>query len=161
MKDVQKKEMLPTFQKQRNEFLTPIDQWFDEMVSNFFPSSADVGIKPFESYSYPKVDIKEYDNNINITADIAGMNKDDVKIAIKDDVLTISGKKTYENTEEDGGTYLKREIKKSQFSRSFQLNDNMDKSSVNATFKDGLLKLIINKIKPAIPDVIDVEIKEG
>ena len=90
----------------------------------------------------PALDFHEKDGNYHLTAELPGLSKDDVSVTIDDNVLTISGKKETE-TEENGATYYLKESSRGSFSRSLRLPGEIDPDKIEATFKDGLLNLVI------------------
>tara|TARA_B100000214_G_C23948936_1_gene619417 strand:- start:1071 stop:1562 length:492 start_codon:yes stop_codon:yes gene_type:complete len=139
---------LPAKTLTRQEFLTPFDRIFDDMFGNMFPTIAsDFGDDFFTKGSYPKVNVVNYDECIEIDAAIPGMTKDDVDVEITDGVLTIQGTSN-QNRNVDDAQYLKREIKRSSFRRSFTLGDNLDSAKISAKFDNGILTLVIPKLVP-------------
>jgi HSP20 family protein len=72
--------------------------------------------------------------------------KDEIDIEVKEGVLTISGGASQLNEQTDKSVYLLRELKRSSFSRSFKLGDQLDASEVDAQFNNGLLTVTIQKL---------------
>ena len=141
----------------RDEFITPFDRIFDELMSKQFPTfKEEVGVS-FNQGSYPKVNVYEYDDKIGIIAEIPGLDKKNVSVEVEENVLTISGDK--HGFEEDGGKCITRELKHSSFKRSFNLGDHLDGDSVGANFKDGILSIEIPKVEPELPKKHIVKIK--
>ena len=133
----------------RNEFLTPFDRIFDELMNKQFPAfQEEVGVS-FNKGAYPKVNVYEYDDKIGIVAEIPGLDKKNVTVEVEDQVLTISGDK--HGFDSDGGKCITRELKQSSFKRSFNLGDHLDGENVSATFKDGMLSISVPKIEPEKP----------
>jgi HSP20 family protein len=144
----------------RDEFLTPFDKIFDEFFAANVPQfSQDFGNDFFTAGSYPKVDIIDYNDRITIEAEIPGLSREDVSVDVQDTVLTIGGGKVKNVDNKDGGKYVRKELKKSSFRRSFTLGQNLDKNSVSAKFENGILIINIFKIKPAIPEKKNVKIE--
>ena len=144
----------------RNEFLTPFDRVFDDMFSNMFPTfSRDFGEDFFVKGSYPKVNVVNRENSIDIEAAIPGMDKDEVTVEVTDGTLTIQGTSNQRDDVEDG-QYVRREIKRSKFQRSFRLGDNLDQAEITANYDNGILTLNIPKIVPddATPATRRIEI---
>ena len=140
----------------RDEFLTPFDKIFDQMMSKQFPTfQEEVGVS-FNKGSYPKVNVYEYDDRIGIIAEIPGLDKKNVSVEVEEDVLTISGDK--HGVEDEGAKCITRELKHSSFKRSFNLGDHLDGGNVSATFKDGMLSISIPKKEPELPKVTKVNI---
>ena len=133
----------------RDEFITPFDRIFDELMSKSFPAfKEDVGVS-FNQGAYPKVNVYEYDDKIGIVAEIPGLDKKNVSVEVEDQVLTISGDK--HGFDDSGGKCITRELKQSSFKRSFNLGEHLDGDDVSATFKDGMLSISVPKIEPEKP----------
>lgn len=142
----------------RDQFLDSFDRIFDQMVANQFPSlSKEIGVSFFEKQNYPKVDVIDMESHVVIEAELPGLTKADIKIKVNDDVLTISGEKR--KAIETDHTYLKRELKRSSFSRSFRFTEDFDMRSVEAEFENGILKLEVKKKNYEEKKEIEVEIK--
>ena len=136
----------------RDEFLTPFDRMFDQIVSRQFPDiEKSVGVKPFQGTSYPKVNVYEHDDKIGIIAEIPGLDKKDLKVDVEEGILVISGDK-HALYNDDGAKVIRRELKHSSFRRSFELGDLLDGSKIKANFKDGLLSIDVPKIEPKKPE---------
>ena len=134
----------------RDEFLTPFDKIFDELMLKTFPTFKDeVGVS-FNQGAYPKVNVYEYDDKIGIIAEIPGLDKKDVTVDVEDGVLTISGDK-HGFAESDGAKCITRELKQYSFKRSFNLGEHLDGANVGASFKDGLLSISVPKKEPEKP----------
>jgi HSP20 family protein len=139
---------LPARTMTKQEFLTPFDRIFDDMFGNLFPTLAnDFGDDFFTKGSYPKVNVVNYEECIEIDAAIPGISKDDVDVELTDGVLTIQGSSTNRDSIDDS-QFLKREIKRSSFRRSFTLGDNLDSVNISASFDNGILTLRIPKLVP-------------
>jgi HSP20 family protein len=124
----------------------------------------------------PKVDVAETDSEIEITAELPGLERKDVEITLEDDVLTIRGEKKAESvqgnkdnkdnksnkTDNGGGenkNYHLTERSYGVFYRVLQLPPGIDPSSVKATMSNGLLKITIPK--PAKTQAKKIEVKEA
>ena len=140
----------------RDEFLTPFDKIFDNLMEQTFPTFKDeVGVS-FNQGAYPKVNIYEYDDTIGIVAEIPGLDKKNVSVEVEEGVLTISGEKHGFDTR--GGKCITRELHQSAFKRSFNLGEHLDGEDVSAKFKDGMLEVLIPKKEPETPKVNVVKI---
>ena len=143
----------------RDEFLTPFDKIFDQMLDTQFPEVVkQVGVKPYQGSAYPKVNVYEYDDKVGIVAEIPGLDKSQLNVEVEDGVLTISGDK-HGVWEEDGAKVIRRELKASSFKRSFQLGELLDGDNIKANFKDGVLSISVPKIEPEKPKKTFVKIK--
>lgn len=105
----------------------------------------------------PLVDITEDDKEYVVKAEIPEMKKEDIKINVHDDVLTITGERQYEK-EEKGKKYHRVERAYGSFMRSFTLPEDADGAKVNAEYKDGVLKVRLPKSEKAKPKSIEVKI---
>ena len=142
----------------RDDFLTPFDKMFDTMVESQFPEVVkSVGVKPYQGSAYPIVNVYEYEDKVGVVAEIPGLDKKQLDVAVEDGVLTISGDK-HSAFEDDGAKVIRRELKQSSFKRSFELGDLLDGDNVSAKFKDGILSVSIPKIEPEVPKKHSVKI---
>ena len=145
LKTIMKQTNRPTMWKTRDELLSPFSVIFDQIFDQHFPElKQDFGIN-FNKGAYPKVDIIDFQDSIEIHAEIAGCAKEDVEISVEEGILTISSQTMAGQKPLENGVYIVREIKRSAFIRSFRLGDKLDESSVEANFDDGLLKITIKK----------------
>ena len=131
------------------ELITPFDSLLNELFNdNFAPLKQAFGDDFFVRGSYPKVNVVDTDDSVIIEAAIPGMSKKDITLKIDNDVLTISGTSN-QNSDYEGGTFVRREIKRSKFERSFALSDNIDNEAITASCNDGVLMLTLPKVVPS------------
>ena len=72
----------------RDEFLTPFDRMFDQIVETAFPDVAKtVGVKPFQGTAYPKVNVYEFEDKVGLIAEIPGLDRKDLNIEVEDENL--------------------------------------------------------------------------
>ena len=142
----------------RDDFLTPFDKMFDQIVQTQFPDiTKSVGVKPYQGSAYPKVNVYEYDDKVGIVAEIPGLDKKQLEVSVEEGVLTIAGDK-HSAFENDGAKVLRRELKQSSFKRQFELGDLLDGENISANFKDGILYVDVPKIEPEKPKKHTVKI---
>ena len=142
----------------RDDFLTPFDKMFDQIVQTQFPDiTKSVGVKPYQGSAYPKVNVYEYDDKVGIVAEIPGLDKKQLEVSVEEGVLTISGDK-HSTFESDGAKVLRRELKQSSFKRQFELGELLDWDNISANFKDGILSVSVPKIEPEKPKKHTVKI---
>ncbi len=99
----------------------------------------------------PAVNVRENDNEYAIELAAPGMSKDDFRINLEDNVLTISSEKK-EQKEEKNEQYSRREFSYQSFQRSFTLPEyQVDREKVTAKYSDGILHIIIPKREEARP----------
>ena len=138
------------YSTKKDEWLNPFDRLLDEMMSAQNPELHRVfGDSIFEKNAYPKVNIIDEGDHILIEASVPGMKKDDVAIDVDGQTLTIAS--MYNNDMREAkkdGQYLRREIKKSFFTRSFNLSKELNLTEISAGIDAGLLSIKIPKLLP-------------
>ncbi len=110
---------------------------------------------------FPKVDIKETKENLQLTFEVPGMSKEDIKVLIKDKILTVSGKREdrrEEKSDQKGVNWIRTEISVGEFSRSFTLPDYVNPDRVRADYKHGMLEVTLDKREELKPKEIEVKI---
>ena len=105
----------------------------------------------------PLVDITEDDKEYLLKAELPEVRKDDVKVAVENGVLTISGERKFEK-EQKNKKYHRVERDYGSFVQSFTLPEEADADKVNAEFKDGVLKVHLPKSKQVKPKQIEVKV---
>lgn len=113
--------------------------FFDDFKNGFNPSSS-FDLSPYN----PRIDTAEDDNNIYITAELPGMAKDNVKVTLVENVLTIQGKKE-RKTEETKKNFHRVERSFGEFIRRIELPPGAFKDNVTANFDNGVLEVTVPK----------------
>ncbi len=106
----------------------------------------------------PDVDIYENKDSIIVKADIPGVEKDKVKVEIKDNVLTIRGERKEERETKEHNVY-RMERRYGEFVRSFALPQMVDASKIKAKYKDGTLEITLPKPEEVKGKEIKVEVE--
>ena len=119
-----------------------IDQMFNSMAEEFFNGVDFPSFVPMANESI-KADVKENDEEYILEAEIPGVDKKDIKLELKDDVLTIFVERD-EEIKEEKENYIRREIKRGRSQRSFYV-DNIKEDEIKAKFKDGILYITLPK----------------
>ena len=106
----------------------------------------------------PTVNIREGKHAYHVDADLPGVKKDDIKVDIVDNVITISGERNdrKEIKEED---YHRVETSFGKFERSFTLPKGVDTKNISATNKDGVLEIVIPKLKSETKKAKKIKVK--
>ena len=134
--------------------LAPFGELQDE-ITRFFGDEPGNGHGQMLSY---RVDVREDNDHVFVEAELPGMTKDDIDITLENGVMTISGEKKLEQEEKKENFYV-AERRYGKFSRSFQLPSVVDESKVEATLKDGVLHITLNKREEVKPRRIEVKVK--
>ncbi|SEN09224.1 heat shock protein Hsp20 [bacterium A37T11] len=132
-----------------------VNPWVNNLFDSLFTDS--LGRDPFVA-KVPAVNIAEKEDAYQIELAAPGLAKEDFKINVEDDVLTISAEKKSES-EEEGKRYSKREYSYSSFQRSFTLPDSIDQEKIEASYKDGVLFLTVAKKEEAKVVAKQIEVK--
>jgi HSP20 family protein len=122
------------FPRQRDAFFSSNDRF-----RSLFSDGAD--------YSVPAVNIKESEGHFEIEVAAPGQKKEDFRIALEKNMLTISTEKKSQN-EDHEGRYTRREFGYSSFTRSFIIPDYVDQDKIKANHNNGVLIVELPKMKP-------------
>ena len=128
---------------------------FGSLFGNFLYPSLRHGNWEADRDWNPVVDIYEAEGSYVITAEIPGVDKKDIAIDVEDRVLTLRGERSA-GSEADEDSYYRRERWHGKFERSFSLPADVDADKIDASFKDGVLKLEIPKPEERKPKQITV-----
>jgi HSP20 family protein len=128
-----------------------IDRLFNEFSQVVAPNSGLANL-------VPNIEITETDKALEVSAEMPGLERDDVNISIDDDTLTIRGEKKVEQDQKDKNVQLSERVY-GAFLRVLQLPPGIDPSTVEATMSNGVLKIVIPK--PAKPEPKKIEVKEA
>ena len=127
----------------------------ENLLDDFFNDSFyDYGYRA-GSTDLMKTDIKDTDQGYEITMNLPGVKKEDVKAELKDGYLTISATSNSNKDEKDNnGRYIRRERYSGSCSRSFYVGDGVTQDEIKAKFENGALTLTVPKKeeKPAVED---------
>jgi HSP20 family protein len=128
-----------------------INELFDE---GFSGSRESVGLRAWS----PAVDVYEDENEFVLKVELPGINRDDVKVSVNENTLSVSGERRVEN-EDKRDNYHRIERSYGQFYRSFTLPPNINTEAIGAQFKDGILRLSLPKKEEAKPKQIEVKVQ--
>jgi HSP20 family protein len=123
----------------------------------YFDDFFNLGFNINENF-YPRIDISESKNNINVSAEIPGVKKENIKITLQDNILTIEGEKKKE-TEEKENNFFRSERMYGSFKRSFTLPEEVDSEKIEAKFEDGMLHIKMKKLAPKVKNEKLIELK--
>lgn len=117
-----------------------------EKMQHFLNTMINADFKAhYLNISYPKMDMEETKNSYILSFNLAGIDKKDIKLTLNDaNILTLEGEKKVEQ-EDKNKTFMKQEIFYGKFQRSIKLPQNTNPSSLKTEYKNGILKVTINK----------------
>lgn len=143
-RDIARREVFPFTSLQRE-----IERVFDDFTRGFPSFTGDRELMP-------SMDVTETDKEIEVTAELPGLEEKDVQINFADNVLTIRGEKKSEREEKDKD-YRLVERSYGSFSRSIELPSGVDPDRIQASIAKGVLKVTVPKPAPAQVKRIDVK----
>jgi HSP20 family protein len=114
-----------------------LDNFLDSLLSDI-PSATKT------SLNFPAVNIAESNDAYELEFNVPGRKKEDFKITVDKDILTVSFEKKEENKEESK-KFIKKEFTLQPFKRSFTLDEKINADEINAKYEDGLLLLTLPK----------------
>jgi HSP20 family protein len=106
----------------------------------------------------PAVDLYQDKDTLTVKCELPGMKKEDIDISLHEGFLTISGERKHEEKKKEGEVY-RTERYEGRFSRSLALASKVDANKINATYKDGVLTVVLPKAEEAKPKQIQVNVK--
>ena len=110
------------------------------------------------SFSAPAIDMTEDDKTYKITAELPGLDRKDLDVAVSGDMLTLKGEKRFETEEKDKNRYLSERAYGS-FQRSFALPDSIDRDKITADLAKGVLTITLPKTADAQRPQKKIEVK--
>jgi HSP20 family protein len=133
-------------------FKSEMDNLFNRFFDLDFPPSQEF----FEEGKWaPRVDISEGEKDITIQAEIPGCDAKDIDVSLEGRLLTIKGEKTQEKEEKEKN-YVRVERAHGFFSRTMELPAEVDQKEVDATYKKGVLKVMLRKLKSTATRKIEI-----
>ena len=142
-----------------NNWMNDMPSLFDNRFSNDFFNWG-LGNYSNTNTSLPAVNIRETGEAFEVEMAVPGMTKEDFRVELDNNMLTISSERKMKNEEKDGDRYTRREFSYQSFQRSFQLpKDVVDADKIEARYDNGLLHLVIPKkeeVKKRPPRTIQI-----
>lgn len=150
-------KLIPWGRKEIGRPLSALQQEMNRLFESFF---GDTFVEPFRGVGgwNPAVDIAETEDAMLVKAELPGLEPDDVSITLTGDVLTIKGEKKHEK-EEKTKDYHRVERSYGSFERSVQLPASIKADKVEATFKSGVLTIVLPKAEEAKARTVKINAK--
>lgn len=148
--------------RSRDSFLSMQDE-MDRMFDNFFDwPFRSRSLRAFEGLEdfTPSLDVYETEKEIHIKADLPGMEEKDIDISLHNNILTISGRKESEEVEK-GKSFYRRERSYGSFRRSIELPEEVDEDKIEATYKKGILQVVVEKPEESVSVSKRIKIRKG
>ncbi len=146
--------------RQRRDSVSRLQSEFDRFFSDFASMAPWSTFESVGNFS-PEIDVTEHDDRLEVTAELPGLNFEDIDLTISHDTLTIKGEKKQES-EVNEGNYYRMERRFGSFCRTIPFAaDVVDADNADATYKDGLLKITLPKRKEAQQLSKRIQINQG
>jgi HSP20 family protein len=130
----------------KNQEIDRLKRDMNRLLSRFWDDFC-IPVFPRPLREGPLIDLSETEDQVILRAEVPGVKPQDLDISISDDILTLRGEATQETVTDEEG-YQSTERGFGYFSRTIQLPCKVQMSDVKATFKDGLLSVVMPKCKP-------------
>ncbi len=136
-----------------------VDQLLNENLNRFF-SDDFWGFQGIDQQVNIPVNLRETDKTYEMSLVTPGLRKEDFKLHVSNDLLTVAyEQKEEQNQENKSGGWLKKEYKMQSFSRSFTLDDSVDLTKITASYDNGILHLTLPKKETAQKLSRTIEVK--
>lgn len=128
-----------------------------DRIQRYFDDFSNFGFTFTDNFN-PRIDISEDEHSLNIIAEIPGIKKDNLKITLQDNILTIEGEKKKEDEVKEKNYYRSERVFGS-FKRCFTLPSEVDSEKVDAKFENGILNINLKKLEPKPKNEKVIELK--
>lgn len=170
MENKDEKSLVDSGSLSRMYALSQFDDFFKEVHDHFWHrfdamfEKWDLDMKVFDQLqpksAFPKVNVLDNPTNYEIEIAVAGFDKDDVELELKDNTLFIKADKKEECTNEDEcKKYLAREIAHRSFRRVINFPAEINSGDISAKYENGIISCTIGKMEAVKPDSIKIEVK--
>ena len=128
----------------------------DRLIDDFYGRQTPAG-EMYEGDWCPSLDLKESDGDVRASIELPGLSKDDIKVSVQGDLLTVSGEKKNEVADTKENVH-RIERSYGYFKRVVTLPTEVQADKVKAEFKDGVLKVTMPKVETRKTREIPVEV---
>jgi HSP20 family protein len=136
-----------------------VDQLFQDNLNRFFNDDF-WGFSGIDHRVNVPVNLRETDKSYEMSIVVPGLKKEDLKLNVTDELLTISYEQKEEKENENTGKgWLRKEFRMQSFRRSFSLDDSVDVNNISASYDNGILHLTLPKKESARKISKSIEIK--
>jgi HSP20 family protein len=135
-----------------------MERLFDEMVGQGLWRTGDE--QSLRGAWVPAINILEKDDSMQITADLPGLNPEDVEVTVEQGVLNIRGERKFEDAAE-GETFHRVERLYGVFERNFTLPNSIDTDKIEAKFNNGVMVLTLPKREESKPRSVKIKVSKS
>jgi HSP20 family protein len=144
----------------RYNYRNALDNTFDELFSlrgelgRLFGDLTTGNVRNLINHWAPALDLEENENDFKVDIELPGVKKEDIKVSVENDVLTISGERKQGVDVKEAG---RSERYFGKFSRTVTLPSHVDSAGAKAAYKDGVLTVTVPKAESAKPKTVNIE----
>ena len=131
---------------------------FDNLFEGFFRPMRWADQEIASEGLTPRLDVVERNEEYVVRTEIPGARKEDIEVAVENGVLTISAETKSETEEKEGERVIRQERRYGRYLRSLRLDKTVDDKKVKASYKDGVLELVLPKAEEVKPKKITVNV---
>jgi HSP20 family protein len=142
----------------RNPVARRFNDDIDTMFEGFFRPLRWVDEEVAGDGLAPRLDVVERSNEFVVKAELPGVKKEDIDVSVENGVLTINAETRSETEEKEGDRVIRQERRYGKYVRSLRLGKAVDEKKVKATYKDGILELVLPKAEEVKPKKISVDV---
>jgi HSP20 family protein len=135
-----------------------LDQLFDEVAERFLGTPEGTRETQFLGGWLPPVDLYEDKDSLTVKAELPGMKKEDIDVALREGFLTISGERKQEAKYEEAGASRSERVL-GRFQRTINLPCEVNPEAITATYTEGILTVVMPKAEEAKPKQIPISVK--
>ena len=133
-------------------FRDEMDRLLDEFYGRMTPAQ-----EALEGDWCPVMDVADTNGDLTASVELPGLDRNDIKVSVQDDVLTVTGEKKQEKTETEDN-YRRSERSYGYFKRAIKLPSSVDAAKVTAAYKDGVLKVTMPKLESKKAKEIPIQV---
>lgn len=142
----------------RDDLTNTFDQWLPERARSAEDMDSVAWPESFMTQGGPKLDVEETENDIRVTAELPGMDKEDFSAEITGNRLVLRGEKKSSREEQKEGAYYYAECSYGSFVRTVPLPCEVNTDEAEGEYKNGVLKLRLPKTEEAKAKHVNVEV---
>jgi len=142
----------------RNPMARRFNDDIDTLFEGFFRPMRWVGEEAAGEGLAPRLDVVERNGDFVVKAELPGVKKDDIEVSVENGVLTLSAETRSETEEKEGDRVIRQERRYGRYLRSLRLGKEIDEKKVKASYKDGVLELVLPKAEAVKPRRISVDV---
>lgn len=135
----------------RNPVARRFDDDFNNLFEGFFRPMRWADQEVASEGLIPRLDVVERNDEYVVRTEIPGAKKEDIEVSVENGVLTISAETRGETEEKEGERVIRQERRYGRYLRSLRLDKTVDDKKVKATYKDGVLELVLPKAEEVKP----------